>query len=38
MVMDELDISPEEASNLLNKHQSVRESVKAYKNGNRKNQ
>lgn len=38
MVMDELDISPEEASNLLNKHQSVRKSVKAYKNGNHKNQ
>ncbi len=38
MVMDELNISPEEASNLLNKHQSVRESVKAYKNGNHKNQ
>ena len=38
MVMDELNISPEEASNLLNKHQSVRKSVKAYKNGNHKNQ
>lgn len=37
MVMDELDISKEEASNLLDKHHSVRESVKAYKNGNQKN-
>jgi len=37
MVMDELGISEEEASNLLDKHQSVRESVKAYKYGNQKN-
>jgi N-acetylmuramic acid 6-phosphate etherase len=34
MVMNELGISFEEASKLLEKHQSVRASVKAYKNGN----
>lgn len=37
MVMEELDISKEEASSLLDKYESVRESVKAYKNGNQKN-
>ncbi len=35
MVMNELDISAKEASSLLDKHQSVRASVKAYKNGNK---
>jgi len=34
MVMNELNISAEEASKLLEKYQSVRASVKAYKNGN----
>jgi N-acetylmuramic acid 6-phosphate etherase len=34
MVMNELGISAEEASKLLDKHQSVRESIKAFKNGN----
>lgn len=38
MVMNELNITAEEASKLLDKHQSVRKSVKAYKNGNQKNQ
>lgn len=33
MVMDELGVSAEEASELLEKYQSVRASVKAYKNG-----
>jgi len=34
MVMNELGISAEEASKLLDKYQSVRESIKAFKNGN----
>jgi len=34
MVMNELQITEAEAKLLLNKHQSVRASVKAYKNGN----
>ena len=34
MVMNELNISQSEAKALLDKHKSVRESVKAYKNGN----
>lgn len=33
IVMDELGVSAEEASELLEKYQSVRSSVKAYKNG-----
>jgi N-acetylmuramic acid 6-phosphate etherase len=33
MVMSELGVSAEEASKLLEKYQSVRASVKAYKNG-----
>ena len=34
MVMDELNITDEEASKLLDKYQSVRASIKAFKNGN----
>lgn len=34
MVMNELNITAEEASKLLDKYQSVRASIKAYKNGN----
>jgi N-acetylmuramic acid 6-phosphate etherase len=34
MVMTELNISETEATHLLNEHQSVRASVKAYNNGN----
>jgi N-acetylmuramic acid 6-phosphate etherase len=34
MVMNELGVSAEEASKLLYKHQSVRASIKAHKNGN----
>jgi N-acetylmuramic acid 6-phosphate etherase len=34
MVMTELNISETEATHLLNKHQSVRASVKAFNNGN----
>ena len=37
MVMNELKISAKEASELLDKHQSVRLSVKAYIDGNKKN-
>lgn len=36
MVMNELNISEKQASKLLDKYQSVRESVKAFKNGNKK--
>ena len=36
MVMNELDISETEAKNLLDKHQSVRASVNAYRSGNKK--
>jgi len=34
MVMNELNISVEDASKLIDKHQSVRASIKAYKHGN----
>ena len=37
MLINELNISESEAKDLLDKHQNVRASIKAFKNGNKKN-